>query len=403
MKFTCSISLCDFRALQSRVMIVSSQRVLVQGELVPRTIELADQQIALVAEHHAPGDWDFGNLILLPGIVDIHGDAFERQWMPRPRVFFPIELALLETDRQMLANGITTSYHGLTVSWEPGLRGLEHGQSMIDAVDEIRPQLRCDTRMHLRYEVFALDQVNRLLSWIQSGKVDLIGFNDHLGMIEAQLGNENKAGKYAERSGLTIEGFRRRLMEMKSRAGEVRGKVEQVAALGRERNIPMASHDDETPEMRANYAELGVGICEFPVDEVTARSAMDASSEVVMGSPNVVRGGSHANRMTAIEAIRGGYCSILSSDYFYPSILYAAFRIAAEGVLSLADAWKLVSENPARAAGLADRGRIAPGLRADFVVVDDSHPGHPRVAATITAGEIVYCAEPALLKKAASA
>jgi alpha-D-ribose 1-methylphosphonate 5-triphosphate diphosphatase len=133
------------------------------------------------------------------------------------------------------------------------------------------------------------------------------------------------------------------------------------------------------------------------VDELTARSAMQAGSEVVMGSPNVVRGASHAKRMTAMNAIRGGYCSILTSDYFYPSILYAAFRIKDEGVLSLPDAWKLVAENPAHAAGLADRGRIAPGLRADLLAVDDSVPGHPRIAATIVGGEIVYWAEPVLL------
>jgi alpha-D-ribose 1-methylphosphonate 5-triphosphate diphosphatase len=378
-------------------MTVSCKRVLVDGELTPQTLEIRGQRIESIEAGHGRCDRDFGSLLLLPGIVDLHGDAFERQWMPRPGVFFPIEMALLETDRQLLANGITTAYHSLTVSWEPGLRGLEHGQAMIDALDAIRPHLRSDTRLHLRYEVFALDQVDRMKAWIRNAKVDLIGFNDHLQMIEERLSNQDRAGTYAERSGLSIGGFRALLLLTKQRAGEVRGGVEQVAALARERKIPMASHDDETPAMRATYAELGAGICEFPLDEFTARSAMHAGGEVVMGSPNVVRGASHAKRMTAMSAIRGGFCTILTSDYFYPSILYAAFRIEEDGVLPLPAAWKLVSENPARAAGLNDRGRIAPGMRADLLAVDDSIPGHPRIAATISGGEIVYCAEPSML------
>jgi alpha-D-ribose 1-methylphosphonate 5-triphosphate diphosphatase len=335
--------------------------------------------------------------LVLPGIIDLHGDAFERQWMPRPRVFFPVEMALLETDRQLLANGITTAFHGLTVSWEPGLRGVEHGRQMFEALRHIEGQLRCDTRLHLRFEIYALDEAPELIRWVEAGRVDLIAFNDHLEMVAAHLDDENKAGKYAERSGLSVDGFRQLPGQTRARSGEVQGVIEQLAAAGRARQIPMASHDDETPEMREFYQSLGSTICEFPVDELTARSAIERGSEVVMGGPNVVRGGSHAKRMTAMDAIRGGYCTVLASDYYYPSLLHAAFRVAGTGAASLAEVWQLISENPARAAGLNDRGQLAPGKRADLTVVDDTHPAHPRVAATFTGGRAVYCAEPALV------
>lgn len=380
-------------------MILTSRRVLLEGDLIPATLSVEDGRIATVREGVAAGAWNLDRFLVLPGMVDIHGDAFERQWMPRPRVFFPVELALHDTDRQLIANGITTAYHGLTVSWEPGLRGIEHGRQMLEALQNLGGRLRCDTRLHLRHEVYALDEADELLAWVTSGRVHMIGFNDHLEMIAAHLDNENKAGKYAERSGLTVDGFRRLLAATRERSHEVPAMAARVAAAAQARGIPMASHDDENPAMRAGYAALGSRICEFPVDEITARSAMEAGGEVVMGAPNVVRGGSHANRMTAMDAIRGGYCSVLASDYYYPSMLHAAFRLVREGILPLAAAWSLVAEHPARAALLEDRGVLAAGLRADLTIVDDSSPWHPRVVATIAGGQVAYCAEPSLLAR----
>jgi len=339
-----------------------------------------------------------GDLLVAPGMVDIHGDAFERQWMPRARVFFPLEIALFETDRQLLANGITTAYHGLTVSWEPGLRGIEHGRLMMEALDHMRGKLTADTRLHLRLETYAIDEAGELLRWIEQGKVAMIGFNDHLKMIAAHLEIEQKAAKYAERSGLSIADFRDLTRRVASRAPQVDAVVAQVAAAAGARHIPIASHDDETPEMRARYRNLGSRICEFPVDAITAASAIDDGSHVVLGSPNVVRGGSHAQRMTAAEAVSRGLCTVLASDYYYPSMLHSVFRLVREGVLPLTDAWRLVSRNPADAAALPDRGSIAAGMRADLLCIEDSDPLLPRVAMTMAAGRVAYLGEPSLLE-----
>lgn len=378
-------------------MLVTSRRVLAGGELAPATIRIEGESIAAVRHGEASGAWNLGELLILPGMVDLHGDAFERQWMPRPGVFFPVKVALHETDRQMIANGITTSYHGLTVSWEPGLRGVEHGRVLVEALEEESASLQCDTKIHLRYEVFALEEAEELIGWIESGRVHMIGFNDHSQMIVEQLRNETKAGKYAERTGLTVAGYRELLAAALERSHEVPAALERVAAAGRVRAIPLASHDDETPEMRESYSALGATICEFPVDAITACAAREAGSDVVMGSPNIVRGGSHARRMTAMDGVRDGYCNVLASDYYYPSMLHSVFRAASETGMPLAAAWNLVSENPARAAGLADRGTLEEGLRADFVAVDDRDPAHPRIAITVAAGKVVYCAEPSLI------
>jgi alpha-D-ribose 1-methylphosphonate 5-triphosphate diphosphatase len=152
----------------------------------------------------------------------------------------------------------------------------------------------------------------------------------------------------------------------------------------------MLSHDDSSPAMRKAFRAQGVGIAEFPVNEETAREAAEAGDDIVFGAPNVVRGGSHTGWTKASDMIAKGLCSILASDYYYPAPLLAAFRLAVDGVLPLAKAWDLISAAPARAAGLADRGILAAGYRADIILVDDEVPMRPRIVAVIAAGRLVH-------------
>jgi alpha-D-ribose 1-methylphosphonate 5-triphosphate diphosphatase len=133
-----------------------------------------------------------------------------------------------------------------------------------------------------------------------------------------------------------------------------------------------------------------VSLCEFPVDAATARVARALGDAVILGAPNIIRGGSHCDRQDAAEAVAEGLCTVLASDYHYPSLLGAVFRLAKDNVAFLPDAWNLVSSNPAEAVGLDDRGILEPGRRGDVIVVDDSGPYGPRVAATFVAGRCVY-------------
>jgi alpha-D-ribose 1-methylphosphonate 5-triphosphate diphosphatase len=370
---------------------IRSRRVLAGGELREASVAIAGGEICEVSANGGSACFDAGSLLILPGIVDLHGDAFEGQIMPRPKVFFPPDMALRETDQQMVANGITTAYHGLTVNWEPGRRDIHAARAFLQSLERVGPGLACDTRVHLRHEVLSLDTADEVSGWIADGRIGMVGFNDHSVLVERSLA-DSRVSKEAERAGLPAEEYAAMFRRMAARRDEVAPTVERMAKLAGERGVPMCSHDDETPEMRRFYRGLKCHICEFPANRETAEEARGHGEPVVMGAPNVVRGASHCRRMTASEAIGERLCTVLSSDYYYPSILHAPFRLAAAGVVPFAEAWGLVSANPARAAGLNDRGEIAAGRRADLVLVDDSDSGLPRVAAVFVKGRPVYAA-----------
>jgi alpha-D-ribose 1-methylphosphonate 5-triphosphate diphosphatase len=361
--------------------------LLPDGSIVPASISIAaDGCIAEIAEP-GRGGADAGGMLVLPGIVDLHGDAFERQLMPRPGVHFDAITALIDTDRQMLANGITTAYHGLTLSWEPGLRGIGAARAFLAALDAAKATLGCDTRVHLRFETYNLDCVEEVLGWIASGRIDLLAFNEHTRDVARSLAR-GKASGYLDRNRVTQDEFVALFERVRARAADVPTAERRLAAAAVAGNLPFLSHDDETPAERARYRALGCRICEFPFDAATAQAAIDAGDTVVMGAPNVIRGGSHGGRLGAAIAVGAGLCSVLTSDYYYPALPQAPFRLARDGVVPLAAAWNLVSRNPARAAGLTDRGELAPGQRADILLLDDGE--RPAIAATLVAGVPVF-------------
>ena len=367
-------------------LFLSNVRILTPAGLERTTIGIEDGRIASIGARAGAHVVDGGDCLALPGIVDLHGDAFERQLMPRPGVHFDPHLALLDTDRQLVANGITTAFHSITYSWEPGLRSREAGQQLMTALENMRERLTSDTRLHLRWETFNLDAEDEILDWLTNGRIDLLAFNDHTQGMVREARQPDKLSKYLERTGLDCTAFVDLLNRTYGRADEVGGAIGRLAAAALSAGIPMASHDDTTPHERVYYAGLGCRISEFPKNEETARTARDAGHEVVMGAPNVVRGRSHLSAASAAHLVAENLCTILTSDYYYPSLAQAAFRLARDGVCDLATSWKLISENPAKAAGLHDRGSLAIGKRADLVLIDDSVASLPRVMATVAHG-----------------
>ena len=331
---------------------------------------------------------DASGLLVLPGMVDIHGDAFERQIMPRPGVPFPLDVALLDTDRQMAANGITTAFHAVTWSWEPGLRGRDTLLALMAALEALEGRLVVDTRLHLRIETYNLGAMDELCGWLAAGRVDLLAFNDHFMEIYEQCRDAEKIGKYTERAGLAHDAFLDLLEEVRKGAPEVPAAVRRIAAAAEAAGVVRLAHDEESLADRSLYRSLGALISEFPEIEEVAREAVDAGESVVFGAPNVLRGRSHADSPTAADMVRKGLCTVLASDYYYPALLLAPFRLAADGILPLEEAWALVSANPARAAGLSDRGTLAEGARADILLIDPSGPV-PRPAAVLAAGRLL--------------
>jgi alpha-D-ribose 1-methylphosphonate 5-triphosphate diphosphatase len=365
---------------------ITGGRVLLRSDgeqVVDLTLE--DGKIAAIGDGGAGAEFDARGLLVLPGIVDIHGDAFERQLQPRPGVGFSADIALHDTEAQLLANGITTAFHGVTLSWEPGLRSQPAWQALLDALEARR--WTCDMRVHLRWEAYNLDSLDTAIADITAGRVHLVAFNDHTPAILKKIKDPVEGAKYSGRAGMGIDEFRTLADRISARADAVPAALERIAAVARDAAVPMASHDDATITTRAEFRRRGARICEFPMAEEVGQDARAAGDWVVMGSPNVVRGGSHLGWTSAARMTEAGICSVLSSDYFYPAMLRAALILAGRGVLDLPRAWDLVSANPAAAAGLTDRGAIAEGLRADVIVVD---PAIPRVLATIAGGRIGY-------------
>jgi alpha-D-ribose 1-methylphosphonate 5-triphosphate diphosphatase len=338
---------------------------------------------------HGAVELDAHDLLVLPGIVDLHGDAFERQMMPRPNVDFPIDVALVDSDRQAIANGITTVFHATTWSWEPGLRSGTNARKLIDAIEAMRPRFAADTRFHLRHETYNLDAEQEIGEWLASGRIDLFAFNDHMDGTIAALDKPNKRSRMVERTGLSNEAFDELVQRILSRADAVPASISRLAQISRDANVRMLSHDDESPAMRRAFRAQGVAIAEFPVNEETAREAAAGGDAIVFGAPNVVRGGSHTGWTRASDMVEKGLCSVLASDYYYPAPLLAAFRLAADKVLPLGKAWDLISAAPAKAAGLSDRGTLTEGQRADILLVDDALPMRPRIVAVIAGGRLV--------------
>ncbi|MEQ9487813.1 MAG: alpha-D-ribose 1-methylphosphonate 5-triphosphate diphosphatase [Alphaproteobacteria bacterium] len=334
---------------------------------------------------------DGNGLMAMPGIVDIHGDAFERQIMPRANVSFRLDVALNDTDQQMISNGITTAYHGVTFSWEPGLRGRENCERMLGGVAALQPYFGCDTRIHLRFETFNLDAVDDVIDWMNDGLFGIFAFNDHTPEIVDNLSNaSHKVKRYTDRTGLSEDQFKALAQSVYERRGDVTAAIGKLASAARLNNVPQFSHDDRTPEMRRFYHELGCEVSEFPMNEETAEAARILGNPIVLGAPNVMRGGSHNGAVNAADMIAQDLCNILASDYYYPAQLIAAFRLVDDGVLDIERAWNLVSLNPARAAGLTDRGEIRIGQRADLVLVDTAETEFPRIVATMTEGRMVH-------------
>lgn len=357
--------------------------------------------------------------LLGPAFIDIHGDAFERQLMPRPGTMFPVDAALLETDRQLAANGIATTYHALTLSWEPGLRSVEMGRAVFEALTRLQPRLSVENRLQLRWESFCFEAVELIRDALQGELTPAIAFNDHTSMAMlhpsvtmqerpfefspdfpvvdmANAAFVEKMGERAKRAKMSSEAMVAMIASIWERRPQVPGVVDTVAALGRAARAPMLSHDDSQVETRDYFRAQGARVSEFPMNRRVALAAREAGDRIVFGAPNAARGGSHLGSSPGVaEMVREGLCDILASDYYYPAMLIGLARLVADGVGSVEALWPLVSGNPAQALGLTDRGEIAVGKRADLVLVEWPEQGTPVVRRTWAAGRTAYDTTPA--------
>jgi alpha-D-ribose 1-methylphosphonate 5-triphosphate diphosphatase len=336
---------------------------------------------------------DLEGRYLLPGLIDLHCDAIEKVLEPRPGVMMPIDYAIDAADRLSVAAGILTPFHSITFSeGELGVRDPRLAASLVREVVAREGRTLADARVHCRYEITDTTSHRLLAELIQDGMVDLLSFMDHtpgqgqFHDIEAYTAFLQKNYHYEPER---IRAILEHKQEARESAAE---RVGELAALARAHGIPIAGHDDDSPERIRLMHELGARISEFPINEATARAARQLGLGTVYGAPNLVRGQSQSGNMKALDAVRAGVCDCLCADYVPAAMLVAVFRLLEWTDFTLPEAVALVSRNPARYAGLSDRGSIAVGARADLIAVEVVR-GVPQVTTAWLAGRRIFSAE----------
>ncbi|TNF22305.1 MAG: alpha-D-ribose 1-methylphosphonate 5-triphosphate diphosphatase [Rhodobacteraceae bacterium] len=333
---------------------------------------------------------DLSGKLILPGIVDLHGDGFERHLAPRRGAMNDLTRGLISAEAELAANGITTAVLAQFYSWEGGLRGPDFATRMLAALETVKAGLDTDLRVQLRVETHMIDAYPEILGLIDRHAIGYVAFNDHLPHDHLARGKRPpRLTGTALKSGRNPEKHLALMQALHDRRAEVPAALDALCADLARRGLHMASHDDATPEDVAAWAARGVTISEFPETLEAARAAQEAGMATVLGAPNVARGASHKGMVSAREVIVEGVCSALASDYHYPSPRNAARDLADLGLADVAAAWALVSTNPARILGLADRGTLAPGQRADLVILDQDSR---RLEATLARGRFTYLA-----------
>lgn len=351
--------------------------VLRDGEMQERSVVIED---GCISKGPRPAV-DLSGYYILPGIIDLHGDAFERHIAPRPSALFPIATGLRNTDRDAAANGITTAWLAQSWSWEGGMRSPEFAETFLDALSAYRPLALTDLRAQIRYETHMIDTEARLLDAIRKHGIDYVVFNNHL--VKTVEMTDEALTNYAARLGMTGAHLRDIAKQALARTREVPRHLCRLAEAFDGLGVTYGSHDDHDAEGREHYAMIGARVCEFPTCRPPAAAAAAMGDPVLMGAPNVVRGGSQSGGVPAVQMIRDRLVTALVSDYFYPSLARAAFHLVESNLLSLPRAWALISTNPAHILRLHDRGMIDYGKRADLVVINKATQA---VEATIANG-----------------
>lgn len=363
---------------------LTGAQCLLDGALHEAALTLDDGRIA---DGPAP-EVDLSGYLLLPGIVDLHGDGFERHLSPRPTAPFDKARALRSVAAELAANGITTAWLAQSWSWEGGFRSAETTEALLEALDQARGGLLPDVRVQIRLETHLPGDQARVLGFVDRFGVDYIVFNDHLPeALDMAQRMPQRFAAWAAQHGRSPQWLLSVVEEAARLAPNVPQALAMLAGELGARGVAMGSHDDGDAATRGFYRSIGAPVCEFPTSVAAAEAARAGGEPVLMGAPNVVRGGSQSGNIAAEDLVAAGLCDALVSDYYYPALSQAAWALAGRGTLPLAQAWEMISTTPARLMGLADRGRLATGQRADLVVVN---PQTQSVEATIAGGRLAH-------------
>ena len=362
--------------LKSETIIGNARLVLADRVIDHGWVAFADGKVAEIGEGSAPaGSVDAGGDLMMPGLIELHTDHLEAHYVPRPKVFWNPLAAVISYDGQLATSGITTVLDSLRVWREDGAEEVDGRAGVLaEAITAAREAnlLRADHFLHLRCEIPMPDVVEEAKELVGRPDVRLMSLMDHT-PGQRQFRDEGKLRDYYRGKGAGMTDaeldvlFERRFANQKAYAAT---NMRAIVALAQSHAIPLASHDDTTEENVTDAIRDRVSVAEFPTTMQAARGLHRAGIGILMGAPNVVRGGSHSGNIAAVDLAREGLLDILSSDYIPSSLLMGALQLPQHVLaIDLAAAVRTVTKAPADAVGLHDRGEIAVGKRADLIRV----------------------------------
>lgn len=333
---------------------------------------------------------DLKGKTLMPGMIDLHCDALEKEVEPRPNVHLPLDFACAQADKRNASAGITTVYHALSFAHEElGVRNNEFAAEIVRAVNDWLPHALVDNRVHCRYEITDETGVSVLKKLIEENAMHLISMMDHTpgqGQFKDMAAYRNYLTQTYKKTADEVNVIIERKLEA---ASGTFLRMEELATAAHEAGISVASHDDDSIERVEIMNNVGADISEFPITLEAAHAAKKAGMSTIFGAPNILRGKSQSGSVKAIEAIHEGVADCLCADYSPASLIVAIFKIPELSDLDLPSAVRLVTKNPAKAARLNDRGKISVGKRADLIVID-TPAGLPQVSQVWSNGALVY-------------
>ena len=358
----------------SNNLIFKNARMVLRNEVVDGSLAVENGFISAVSSPSSvTGAIDLDGDYLLPGLVEMHTDNFERHLMPRPKVQWAELPALLAHDAEIAAAGITTVFDALGVGEADteSLRG-SAWSVVLDTIDNCTRQglLRADHHLHVRCELPAPNTIELFEPFQGHERLSLISLMDHTPGQRQWENIEQARTYYTGKKGWSQQKFEQQV----ARASHLQAEFAEphrrfFVDYCRANKIALASHDDTTAaHVQQAHAE-GASMSEFPTTVTAAKEARKHGLRTVMGGPNVVRGGSHSGNVAAVDLARLGLLDILSSDYVPGSLLSAVMSLVQQEVMTWPQAVATVTSTPALATGLNDRGALEAGLRADLIQV----------------------------------
>ncbi len=354
--------------------VLSNARIVLEDDVVEGALVMRDGRIADIGTGPVGVGESMDGDFLIPGLVELHTDHMESHYAPRPGVRWNMTAAIQAHDSQIAASGITTVFDCLRLGSdeEDGFNGTEI-RYLADALEASQEEgrLRAEHLIHLRCEVSAADVLEHFKLFDDDPYVKLASLMDHApGQRQFQTLDQYEL-YYKTKRGLSDEQFAHFIRRRQEASATYSAAHRQaIAAACNARGIAIASHDDATTAHVEEAIGFGVRLAEFPTSLEAARASHNTGMSVLMGAPNIVRGGSHSGNVAAKDLAEDDVLDVLSSDYVPFSLIYAPFLLAdAIEAITLPAAIAMVTATPSKAVGLDDRGRIAPGLRADVVRV----------------------------------